>query len=65
MQLGCSKNTLIGYEVYEEVGILHCWWTIEAARFPVSEMFYRALRVHNQQFLNTANLTMTLEDKTT
>lgn len=32
MQLGCINNSnLIGYEVYEEVGIKRCWRNIEAA----------------------------------
>lgn len=67
MQLGCIKNsTLIGYEAYEEVGILHCWRTIEAAWFTVSDEFYIVLYTCiNSNFSTLSNLTMTLKDNTT
>lgn len=48
MQLGWIKNSnLIGYEAYEEVGILHCWRTIEAAWLPVADEFYLGTGLHN------------------
>lgn len=48
MQLGCIKfSNLTGFEAYEEVGILHCWRTIQAAWFPGLDEFYLAIFLHN------------------
>lgn len=48
MQLGCVKDSnLIGHEVYEKVGILHCWRTIQVTWFPGLDMFNHVIVLHN------------------
>ena len=45
MRLRSAKSfSLIGYQLYEEVGILHSWRTIEAAQ---QEKSYLAILLYN------------------
>lgn len=67
MQLGCIKNSnLKGCKTYEEVGILHCWRTIEAAWVPVPDEIYSAIYAYIMNNFSTRwSLNVDLNDETT